>query len=120
MLKFNALWAFLVVPLLSILTIFVLPLRMYWSTTLRAKYWYDRVDKLANATNVLVTGKLGNVEIARLQNLTLKVKELDSSRQDDFLVTISPDFTGSNLDVPIPFHSLPLQLPEGLLRTSCA
>ena len=90
MLKFNALWAFLVVPLLSILTVFVLPLRMYWNTTLRAKYWYDRVDRLTDATNVLVTGKLGNVEISRLVNLTIKVKELDPSRQDDFLVIFPP------------------------------
>lgn len=41
MLKYNTLKAYLLVPLLSMLTLMVLPIRMYWSAELCAKYLYD-------------------------------------------------------------------------------
>lgn len=41
MLKFNALKAYLLVPLLSLVTLMTLPIRLYWSEQLQAYYFYD-------------------------------------------------------------------------------
>lgn len=62
-LQFSAFKAYVVLPILSLLTVFVLPICMYWSQSLTAKYLYNRVTVLAEATALLVEGKDGNIEI---------------------------------------------------------
>ena len=93
MLRFNPLWAYLIMPLLSVLTLFVLPLRLYWHKTLRAKYFYTRVNQLPLANHLLVTGKLGNCEIVALQNLTSKVQQLVPARSEEFVVSFNKSVT---------------------------
>lgn len=75
--------------MLSVLTLFVLPVRMYWSQTLTAKYCYNRVRSLEEADHLLIEGKTGNVEIVELQNRTQRVKELFPSHRNDFVVSHS-------------------------------
>jgi hypothetical protein len=52
--------AYILVPILSILTIFILPLKMYWSSTLYAKMIMNPVTNIMKATHVLVKGRGGN------------------------------------------------------------
>ena len=70
MLSFNSFKAYLLVPILSLLTVFILPLRLYWSADLRSKYLYSQVNSLNDADHILVRGKDGNIEIVKLQDLT--------------------------------------------------
>ena len=53
-LQFSAVKAYVFVPICSLLTLFVLPICMYWSQSLTAKYLYNRVGELAEATALLV------------------------------------------------------------------
>lgn len=46
-----------VVPLLSVLTIMVLPVMLYWSPKLRAYWFYTSTDKLDDARYVLIVGR---------------------------------------------------------------
>ena len=66
LLQFSAFWSYVIVPLLSLVTLFVLPIRMDWSQTLTAKYCYNRVRSLEEADHLLITGKTGNVEIVEI------------------------------------------------------
>jgi hypothetical protein len=54
-LKFSWLKTLLVIPLLSVLTIFILPLVLYWSVTCRAWWVYTRVTSVKEATHVLIS-----------------------------------------------------------------
>lgn len=86
MLKFNALKAYLLVPLLSILTIMVLPVRLYWSAELRAYYFYDKVRALEQADTMLVRGKDGNIELVDVVDKTDEVRQLGYSMDQRFVV----------------------------------
>jgi hypothetical protein len=48
---------YFVVPLLSVFTIFIFPLKLYWSKQLQAKWLYRSVSSLNNATDVLIYGR---------------------------------------------------------------
>jgi uncharacterized membrane protein len=61
MLQFSYAKAILMLPILSLLTIFILPIRMYWHQHLRARYMYSRVTSLDRCTDVLVHGRDGNI-----------------------------------------------------------
>ncbi len=76
MLKHSSLKAYLLVPLLSVITLFVLPIRLYWSAELSAKYLYTRVAIIQDADALLVRGKDGNVEIVQVQDQTQAVRPL--------------------------------------------
>jgi len=56
----------LVVPVLTILSGFILGLFLYWKETLRANLFYKKVNKLADATHVKVKGVPGNVTVVKL------------------------------------------------------
>ena len=47
----------LVVPLLSILTLLIFPLKLYWSPRWRANWFYRRATGMHNATNVFIVGR---------------------------------------------------------------
>ena len=64
------------IPLLSILTLFFLPLKMYWNNALHARMIYNVVEDLAQATHVLVKGRSGNIEVCKLNNLTNAIAPL--------------------------------------------
>jgi hypothetical protein len=68
--------AYVVVPILSILTLFFVPLKMYWDKELNARMIYNVVADLAQATHVLVRGRGGNVEVCELNNLSDEIAPL--------------------------------------------
>lgn len=70
LLRHNWIKAYLVVPILSILTLFFLPLKMYWDNALNARMIYSPVLRLEQATHVLVKGRDGKVAVCELKNLT--------------------------------------------------
>lgn len=76
MLKRSAWKTYLLLPFLSVITIFVLPIRLYWSPELRAYYLYTRVRIIQEADALLVSGKDGNIEIVAVQDLTEDVRPL--------------------------------------------
>lgn len=45
------------VPLLSILSLFIFPLYMYWSIDLKVKWLYKQAPNLSKTTNILVVSK---------------------------------------------------------------
>ena len=76
MLRFSSFKTYLFLPILSLLTLFVLPIRMYWSATLSARYKYSHVSSVSQTTDLLIHGRDGNIEIVKLQNLTDRVRSL--------------------------------------------
>jgi len=60
----------LVVPLLSILTIFILPLILYWSPRCRAFWFYSQVTSLEEANAVLIVGREKNFDICDFRDET--------------------------------------------------
>ena len=66
LLRHNWFKAYVLVPILSILTIFILPLKMYWDTELYATMIYDTVTAIEMATDMLVKGRAGNVDVCKL------------------------------------------------------
>ena len=76
LLQFSCAKAYLLVPILSLLTVFVLPVMLYWKAHLRAKYLYWSVTSEGVATHLLVCGRDGNVEIVPLQNMNSRVSHL--------------------------------------------
>ena len=57
LLRSDKLKRWLLVPLLSILTIFVLPLVLYWRAGLRKKWLYSRAMAIEQATHVYIRGQ---------------------------------------------------------------
>jgi len=48
---------FFLVPLLSLLTFFIFPLKLYWSKKLQVKWLYKSVSRLSDATDILIYGR---------------------------------------------------------------
>ena len=69
MISFNATKSYLLLPILSILTIFLLPLNLYWNPKNHAKWCYSEVNSIVDATHLLVLGKSGYYEIIEIKNL---------------------------------------------------
>jgi uncharacterized membrane protein len=46
-----------IVPLLSVLSLFVFPIMMYWSTRMQADWLYKRAQSLQTADCLLVIGR---------------------------------------------------------------
>lgn len=76
LLKHSLFNAYVLVPVLSVLTLFFLPLKMYWDNALNARMLYYPVQDLRQASHVLVKGRGGNVEVCLLKNMTAKIAPL--------------------------------------------
>ena len=68
LLEFCPCFAYLVVPLLSVLSLLILPLFTFWMPSLRARLMYRKVTRVELATHVLVEGLDGNLDICHLFN----------------------------------------------------
>jgi hypothetical protein len=55
--KLSYLKALLLVPILSVLTIFILPIVMYWRPTVYARMLFSPVNDIKNASHVVVKGR---------------------------------------------------------------
>ena len=88
MLQSSCCKTYLLLPILSLLSLFILPIRMYWSVPLQRKYMYNEVKDLAQVTHLLVHGRDGNIEIVELTNMAEKLSDLvsDSFIQSESLL----------------------------------
>jgi hypothetical protein len=68
--------AYLVTPILSVLSLFILPLKMYWDNDLNARMTFNTVTDIKRATHVKVIGRGGNVDICKLEDFTNKISQL--------------------------------------------
>jgi hypothetical protein len=68
---------YFLLPLCSLLTIFYLPVKLYWSVPARVAWMYSPVPSLVEASHMFVRGKDGNNQIVKLQNLTEKVRNIN-------------------------------------------
>lgn len=68
MVRFSYFKAIILTPLLSLLTVFVLPIFMYWNVKVRAAMLYSPVTKLEEATAMEVHNRhTGAIEICQLE-----------------------------------------------------
>ena len=58
--------AWVVAPLLTLITVFIYGIYLYWSEEGRSALVYRKVKRLSDATHVSVRGILGNYEIVEL------------------------------------------------------
>lgn len=61
-------------PIASILSIMILPLRLYWYPRLRAIHLYTKTTRLDQCTHLLVHGRDGNIQVVNLDNITEQVR----------------------------------------------
>lgn len=64
------------VPILSILTLFVVPMYMYWRTGFYVTMCMSPTDKISRATHVLVKGKSGSLDCCKLRDCTKEVSAI--------------------------------------------
>jgi len=57
LLKSSGFKTYIVVPFLSLLTVFVFPIVLYWSKRLQGSFFYSRADSLQNATHIYIVGQ---------------------------------------------------------------
>ena len=67
---------FIIVPLLSLLTLLIFPLKMYWSKSMQVSWLYKRAGHLDQATNVFVMSKDEHAEIVKLKKMNADVLPL--------------------------------------------
>jgi hypothetical protein len=72
----NLFKTYFLVPILSLMSLFILPLKMYWSSELCCDMLYDVVEDINKATHVRISGRPGNTDICKLENLTDKVRPI--------------------------------------------
>lgn len=72
----------IVVPILSILTLMVLPIMLYWHSDARAAWFYKTTDKLDDARRILIVGREKNFDMCDLEDRYAQFKEtIDSLRE---------------------------------------
>jgi hypothetical protein len=65
-LRFRPLVAYVLLPVLSVLTVFILPICMYWNQNLQVRLLYKKATR-ADANYILVEGSAENTEIQPLR-----------------------------------------------------
>ena len=65
-LKFSPFKAYLLVPILSLISVFIFAIALYWSPSLRVVYCYTKETKRNKATHILVKGHLNALTILPL------------------------------------------------------
>ena len=63
--------AYIVFPILSVLSVFVLTILTYWKTEYRKYWFYKQVDSKEEATYIFIEGKQDNKEIKPLLPQTI-------------------------------------------------
>jgi hypothetical protein len=66
----------LVTPLLSIVTLLIFPVFLYWKIGLQKKWLYRQASTLEEATHLYIEGKDANLEIVEVQDFARKSAEL--------------------------------------------
>jgi hypothetical protein len=58
--------AYLVAPLLILMSCFTFGLFLLWNPKFRARFFYKKVNSLGNATHIQVDGRDGNFEVVKI------------------------------------------------------
>ena len=58
-----------VMPLLSLVTLFVWPILVYWKIPMQRDWLYSQATSVQTASHLYIEGKDGNKEILRVYNL---------------------------------------------------
>lgn len=61
---------YVLLPICSLLTLFILPIKLYWSVPARVAWMYSGTQTVDRSTHLYLRGKDGNREIVKLQNLS--------------------------------------------------
>jgi len=69
-LKSAPLKTYIVVPILSLMSGFIFAICLYWSVPLKVKFFYNKTNKLTDATHMLVEGHNKTLEIQPLYRST--------------------------------------------------
>jgi hypothetical protein len=59
--------SYLIFPLLSLLSVFVYPVCVYWYPKWQASAFFNPIGSLNDATHIMVSGKDGNFELVKLE-----------------------------------------------------
>ena len=70
---------FLLVPILSIVSVFVVPLLMYWHIRIYVYFLFTPVEGINYATHVYIRGKSGNLDVCKIKNDANKLSKFDSN-----------------------------------------
>jgi len=85
MLQFSWFKSFVVVPILSLLTIGIFAICLYWKISLRAKWRYNRVQTISETGYCLVQGRDGTCEIKTITDFTSEVSFLSGVLTPSFV-----------------------------------
>ncbi len=66
-------------PILSIVTIFIVPLLMYWHTRIYVFFLFTPVEGIKNASHVYIRGKSGNLDLCKIKNDGKKINKFNSN-----------------------------------------
>ncbi len=67
-LKFSWCKVLLLIPLMSVITVFIFPLVLYWKVTVRAKWIYTSVNSIQDATHVLILAGFNSYNIEAIHD----------------------------------------------------
>jgi len=107
----------LLVPLVSLFTILVFPVFLYWSKPMQSRWLYSRATSVDDATHLYVEGRDGNKEIIKLQNFEARSSPLleNAQRADPAIEGLSIFFTYRFIN----FEWRPLQNIFTAVRFNC-
>lgn len=91
----NRVKQWLLVPLLSILTLFVFPIFLYWRKEMRSRWLYTRATSIIASTHMYIEGRDGNQEIVKVRDFTSQSSRLlvEAQRADPAINGLSTFFT---------------------------
>ena len=70
LLRVDLLKRWLLVPIVSLLTVFAFPLLLYWRKSMQRDWLYLKVNQVEKASHIYIEGRDGNKEIVALKNFT--------------------------------------------------
>jgi len=87
--------SWLLVPILSILTIFIFPIFLYWKQEMRRDWLYKRASSIESATHMYIEGRDGNKEIVEVSDFSTQSNGLlaEAQRADPTVEGLSTFFT---------------------------
>jgi len=64
----NCAKSYLLFPLLSVLSLFIYPVCVYWYPSLRKKAFYSECEGISEASHLYVEGEDGNCEVVKIEH----------------------------------------------------
>lgn len=70
LLRENCIKKWLIVPIISLFTLFVFPILLYWKPEMRKRWFYTPAESINRATHIYIEGLDENKQIVRLKDYT--------------------------------------------------